>query len=221
VANVSHELKTPLTVVRGYAETLRSDDPPPETRQAFLGTMLANTARMQALIDDLLDLSRIESRAWVPEPADLEVASLAREVWRALGTRGNADTIAFSADAAPGAAIIHADAEGVRQILTNVLDNAARYTPSGGTVSVRTAREGTLVRIDVSDSGPGIPAEHLTRIFERFYRVDPARSRELGGTGLGLAIVKHLAEAHGGRVEALSRLGAGTTIRIYLPAGAA
>jgi signal transduction histidine kinase len=218
VANVSHELKTPLTVVRGYAETLRKDDPPPEVRAAFLDTMLANTARMQSLIDDLLDLSRIESRTWMPEPTEVAVEPLAREVWAALAGRGNAATIGFSAETSPAAGTLHADTEGVRQILTNVLDNAARYTPAGGTVRVRTAREGGMVRIDVSDTGPGIAAEHLTRIFERFYRVDPARSRELGGTGLGLAIVKHLAEAHGGRVEALSTLGHGTTIRIFLPA---
>ncbi len=219
VANVSHELKTPLTVVRGYAETLRKDEPPPEVRAAFLDTMLANTTRMQSLIDDLLDLSRIESHAWRPEPADVAVEPLARDVWAALGARGNAAAIDFSASPSPAAATVRADPEAVRQILTNVLDNAARYTPAGGRVRVGTTREDGLVRIDVSDNGPGISSEHLTRIFERFYRVDPARSRELGGTGLGLAIVKHLAEAHGGRVEAVSTVGAGTTIRIFLPAG--
>lgn len=218
VGNVSHELKTPLTVIRGYAETLRKDDPPAETRTAFLDTMLANTARMQSLIDDLLDLSRIESRAWRPEPADVAIEPLAREVWTSLGGRGNAATIDFGVESSGTAGSVHADAEAARQILTNVLDNAARYTPTGGQVRVRSARDGVMVRIDVTDSGPGMSPEHLTRIFERFYRVDPARSRELGGTGLGLAIVKHLAEAHGGRVEAVSSVGKGTTIRIFLPA---
>ena len=219
VANVSHELKTPLTVVRGYAETLRNDDPPAAVRLGFLNTMLANTARMQQLIDDLLDLSRIESRAWRPEPGVAAIEPLAREVWTALSARAGAAAIAFSTAIAPDAAEVRADPEGLRQIFTNVLDNAARYTPAGGRVTVRSAREGTEVRIEISDTGPGIPGEHLPRIFERFYRVDPARSRELGGTGLGLAIVKHLVEAHGGRVEALSTLGSGTTIRITLPAG--
>jgi len=217
VANVSHELKTPLTVIRGYAETLRSDDPPAEVRLGFLNTMLANTARMQQLIDDLLDLSRIESRTWRPEPAAVAIEPLAREVWTALNTRAGAAAIAFSTDIAPDAATVRADPEGLRQILTNVLDNAARYTPAGGRVTVRASREGGDTRIEIADTGPGIPGEHLPRIFERFYRVDPARSRELGGTGLGLAIVKHLVEAHGGRVEALSTLGAGTTIVIALP----
>jgi len=218
VANVSHELKTPLTVIRGYAETLRKDEPPPDVRTGFLDVMLANTTRMQQLIDDLLDLSRIESRAWRPEPATVALEPLAHEVWDGLAGKGNAASITFTMAVAPEAAAVQADTEAMRQILSNVLDNAARYTPAGGHVTVRTGRDGELVRIDVIDTGPGIPSEHLARIFERFYRVDPARSRELGGTGLGLAIVKHLVEAHGGRVSALSTLGQGTTIRITLPA---
>ncbi len=217
VANVSHELKTPLTVVRGYAETLRKDDPPVDVRSGFLDTMLSNTSRMQSLIDDLLDLSRIESRTWRPEPQAIEVDPMAREVWAGLAGRGNAERITFNTHAAANAARVSADPEALRQILTNVLDNAARYTPAGGRVDVRTHRDETMVRIDISDSGPGIPSDHLARIFERFYRVDPARSREMGGTGLGLAIVKHLVEAHGGHVEAISTMGNGTTIRIFLP----
>jgi signal transduction histidine kinase len=173
---------------------------------------------MQRLIDDLLDLSRIESRAWRPEPVEVALAPLAREVWASLGSRGHAAELAFATDLAAGADTVRADAEAVRQILTNILDNAARYTPPGGRVTVRTARDDGFVRLEIADTGPGIPSEHLPRLFERFYRVDPARSRELGGTGLGLAIVKHLTEAHGGRAEALSTLGTGTTIRLLLPA---
>ncbi|MFI5207642.1 MAG: ATP-binding protein [Gemmatimonadales bacterium] len=220
VANVSHELKTPLTVVHGYAETLRKDEPPADVRAGFLDTMLANTERMQRLIDDLLDLSRIESRTWTPQRERVAIGPLARDVWASLGGRGHAAQLAFEVALGARAEAVHADPEAMRQILTNVLDNAARYTPAGGRVRVETAREDGLVRVDIRDTGPGIPGEHLPRVFERFYRVDPARSRELGGTGLGLAIVKHLVEAHGGRVEALSTLGAGTTIRVHLPAGA-
>jgi two-component system phosphate regulon sensor histidine kinase PhoR len=182
--------------------------------------MLANTDRMQRLIDDLLDLSRIESRTWIPQPERVSLESLAREVWESLGGRGHAAQLAFDIAIGARAEAVDADPEAVRQILTNILDNAARYTPAGGRVKVETVREDGLVRLDVRDTGPGIPGEHLSRIFERFYRVDPARSRELGGTGLGLAIVKHLVEAHGGRVEALSALGQGTTIRVHLPAAA-
>jgi signal transduction histidine kinase len=217
VANVSHELKTPLTVVRGYAETLLKDDPAAEVRRGFLQVMLDNARRMQHLIDDLLDLSRIESGAWRPEPQPVALAPLAADVWQAVS--GEAGRLTFRTATAPDAATILADPEALRQILTNVLDNAARYTAPGGRVEVRAGREDGGVRIEISDTGVGIAGEHLARIFERFYRVDPARSRELGGTGLGLAIVKHLVEAHGGRVEAESVLGAGTTIRLVLPLG--
>jgi signal transduction histidine kinase len=217
VANVSHELKTPLTVVRGYAETLRQDDPPAAVRAQFLEAILANARRMQRLVDDLLDLSRIESGGWRPVPANVEIEPVAREVWFTLSAGRTGAETRLVVDTAADARTVWADPEGLRQILSNVLDNSLRHTPSGGTVTVRSMPEPSGVRLEIGDTGPGIPGEHLSRIFERFYRVDPARSRELGGTGLGLAIVKHLVEAHGGRVEALSTLGAGTTIRITLP----
>jgi signal transduction histidine kinase len=217
VGNVSHELKTPLTVVRGYAETLLNDDPPPEQRRRFLETMLANARRMQHLVDDLLDLSRIESGAWRPELADVPLEPLVAEVWASLREAAAAARLEFQATVAPEAASVRADPEALRQVLLNVLDNALRYTGTGGRIEVRAAREEEWLRIEVRDTGVGIPGEHLPRIFERFYRVDAARSRELGGTGLGLAIVKHLVEAHGGRVEAESALGVGTTVRLRFP----
>jgi signal transduction histidine kinase len=218
VANVSHELKTPLTVIRGYAETLQSGDPPPELRAQFLDTVLANARRMQQLVDDLLDLSRIESGSWRPEPVAVPLEPLARDVWSqvARGSRGVGRAV--QVECGPGAETVHADPEALRQVLTNILDNAVRHTPPGGTVTVCATHESGGTRLDISDTGPGIPSDHLPRIFERFYRVDPARSRELGGTGLGLSIVKHLVEAHGGRVEARSQLGAGTTITAIFPA---
>ncbi len=213
VANVSHELKTPLTVVRGYAETLAKDDTPPDTRRQFVDTMLANARRMQRLIDDLLDLSRIESGAWIPAPGVVTLEPAARDIWSGLK---HSARLVFAID--PDAAQVAADPDAVRQILTNILDNAARYTPPSGQITVAAKRAGDRVAIAVTDTGSGIPGEHLPRIFERFYRADPHRSREAGGTGLGLAIVKHLVEAHGGRVEAASTLGQGTTIRLTLPA---
>jgi len=219
VANVSHELKTPLTVVRGYAETLLGDEPPPDVRRGFLTSILANATRMQRLVDDLLDLSRIESGAWTPHPERVGVRAVAEQAWADAGRSGGGREQVFAIEIPEDAAEVEADPQALRQILGNVLENAARYTPAGGSVAVRARRLGGAVVIEVSDTGPGIPGEHLPRIFERFYRVDTARSRELGGTGLGLAIVKHLVEAHGGRVEAESQLGAGTTIRITLPLG--
>jgi signal transduction histidine kinase len=217
VANVSHELKTPLTVIRGYAETLQGGDQPPALRAQFLETILANARRMQQLVDDLLDLSRIESGGWRPEPADVPLEPLAREVWAQVARGPRGEGRAFQVECGPGADVVRADAEALRQVLSNILDNAVRHTPAGGTVVVRATHESGGTRIDVADTGPGIPSDHLPRIFERFYRVDPARSRELGGTGLGLSIVKHLVEAHGGHVEARSTLGAGTTITAVFP----
>jgi len=221
VANVSHELKTPLTVIRGYAETLLAEDAPDEVRRGFLEKVLANARRMQQLVDDLLDLSRIESRAWSPQPEPIALAPLVHDVWATLKPRADAAGVTFSADIATDAASLYADPRGARQVLLNVLDNAVRYTPGGGSVTVRAFRAADGVQLEITDTGIGIPGEHLSRIFERFYRVDAARSRELGGTGLGLAIVKHLVEAHGGRVGAESSLGGGTTIRIVFPEPAA
>jgi len=215
VANVSHELKTPLTVIRGYAETLAAEEVPADVRRDFMSKVLANARRMQQLVDDLLDLSRIESRAWSPQPERLALKPLVEEVWSSLKPRADAAQLTFTSRV--GGATLYADPQGARQVVLNVLDNAVRYTPPGGHVTVAAATEADGTRIEITDTGVGIPGEHLPRIFERFYRVDPARSRELGGTGLGLAIVKHLVEAHGGRVEALSTLGDGTTIRIFFP----
>ena len=216
VANVSHELKTPLTVIRGYAETLAGDDIPTDVRHDFVAKVLANARRMQQLVDDLLDLSRIESRAWSPHPERVALAPLVDEVWSTLQPRADAAHLTFASRV--GDVVLWADAQAARQTLLNVLDNAVRYTPDGGHVQVGAAASPAGVEIEIRDTGVGIPSEHLPRIFERFYRVDAARSRALGGTGLGLAIVKHLVEAHRGRVEAASALGSGTTIRIFFPA---
>jgi two-component system phosphate regulon sensor histidine kinase PhoR len=219
VANVSHELKTPLTSIAGYAETLAAEGAPGGEAQRFARTILKNAGRMQRLVDDLLDLSRIESGRWQPAPEPVDVAALAREAWAAFAERAVERRVTFSVDAA-GMGAIDADPHALRQIFTNLFDNALRHTPAGGriTVTARAAPGGAAVA--VTDTGSGIAAEHLPRIFERFYRADPGRSREEGGTGLGLAIVKHLVEAHGGRVEAQSTVGKGTTIAMFFPKGA-
>lgn len=216
VANVSHELKTPLTIVRGFAETLADDDPPAEIRRQFAESIAGNTRRMQRLVDDLLDLSRIESGGWVPEPESIEFATVLADV--VSTARGTADRKGIRLDVAitADAASLHADATALRQIVTNLVENAVRHTSAGG-VTLFTRRERDGVTVGVRDTGAGISAEHLPRIFERFYRVDPARSREQGGTGLGLSIVKHLAESHGGRVRAESVLGEGTVVTAWFP----
>jgi signal transduction histidine kinase len=215
VANVSHELKTPLTAIAGYAETLATESAD-EQATGFAQTIVDNARRMQRLVDDLLDLSRIESGGWEPQPRPIGVDAAAREAWRPFADR--AANLKIELETANDSTSVNSDPEALRQIFTNLFDNALRHTPSGGRIRVATQRAGHATVVRVSDTGSGIPADHLPRIFERFYRVDPGRSRQEGGTGLGLAIVKHLVEAHGGRVEAESELGRGTTILLYFPA---
>jgi len=221
VANVSHELKTPLTSISGYAETLLGDKPDAATSERFLEVILGNARRMQRLVDSLLDLSRIESGSWQPRVERVHVGAVARETWAGLAARGAARQVDFTIDADDPAPVdVQADADALRQVLTNLFDNALRYTPAGGRITCRARRDGDGVLVSVSDTGSGIGSDHLSRIFERFYRADASRSRDEGGTGLGLAIVKHLVEAHGGQVRATSELGRGTTISAWFPANA-
>ena len=217
VANVSHELKTPLTSISGYAETLLEDSADPEIRRRFLSTILANARRMQRLVDNLLDLAKLEAGHWQPDPEQIDLASMAREIWTDLRDRPTTGSVEFKVDVPGGAGSVFADPDAMGQVLTNLLDNALRYTPPGGQIVCTSRRENGGVVISVSDTGSGIAREHLPRIFERFYRSDPSRSRDEGGTGLGLAIVKHLVEAHGGRVSAQSERGVGTTISCWFP----
>jgi signal transduction histidine kinase len=218
VANVSHELRTPLTVIGGFAETLVSDDVPQLQRAQFAEAIRSNAERMRRIVDDLLDLSRIESGGWRPLPAIVDVRAIAEEIMDAVRSEARHEAISFSLDLAADAPSVFADPTALRQILVNLVSNAARHTPAGGTVTVFTRRTPEGTWLGVRDSGIGIAPEHLPRIFERFYRVDTARSREGGGTGLGLSIVRHLVEAHGGRVSAESEPGAGTTIAALFPA---
>ena len=216
VANVSHELRTPLTIVRGFAETLAGEDVPYEARRGFAQRILDNTHRMQRIVDDLLDLSRIESGGWVPNPNSIVIADVAGDVIAAARDAADKRGLELRTEIAPDAAVAFADATALRQVLGNLVDNAVRHTTAGQVVLfARRQERGVLV--GVRDTGIGIAAEHLPRIFERFYRVDPGRSREQGGTGLGLSIVKHLVEAHGGRVRAASELARGTEITAFFP----
>jgi len=218
VANVSHELRTPLTIVSGFAETLVQDDPPADSRRQFADRILGNTRRMQRIVDDLLDLSRIESGGWVPNPMTLDLLAVASDTIAAACDAADAKGLTLSVDIHPESAELFADATALRQVIGNLVDNAVRHTATGAVVIFSRPRPDGGVTVGVRDTGVGIPAEHLPRIFERFYRVDPGRSRAEGGTGLGLAIVKHLVEAHGGKVKAESVPGAGTTIMANFPA---
>ncbi|HET8771490.1 MAG TPA: ATP-binding protein [Gemmatimonadaceae bacterium] len=217
VANVSHELRTPLTVIGGFAETLTTEDVPAATQRQFAERILGNTRRMQRIVDDLLDLSRIESGGWLPNPEPIDLHALAAEVLAAVRDTATAKGLTLEADIAADAASVRADATALRQVLGNLVENAVRHTASGR-VRLSAVRHVDELVIAVRDTGSGIPAKHLPRIFERFYRVDPGRSRAEGGTGLGLSIVRHLVEAHGGHVRAESVEGVGTEITVRLPA---
>ncbi|MEX2109209.1 MAG: ATP-binding protein [Gemmatimonadaceae bacterium] len=216
VANVSHELRTPLTVIAGFTETLAEEGVPPEKRRQFSEMILSNTTRMQRIVDDLLDLSRIESGGWVPNPAVLDVETVVTDALSGIRSTAEAKGITLRASIDSSAREIYGDRTALRQILSNLLENAVRHTISGSVTVASSKRPGGL-ELSVSDTGGGIASEHLSRIFERFYRADSGRARESGGTGLGLAIVRHLVEAHGGKVEARSTEGVGTIITMFFP----
>ena len=220
VANASHELRTPLTSIRGFVEALEDGAvSEADTAQRFLGKIRVHADRMAALVEDLLELSRLESGERPPLWEKVVPSDVAEDVVVSFtGLAGRKEIALKRADG--GAPTIVTDADRLRRILENLVENAVKYTPAGGRVEVRSGPgpEGAAV-LEVKDDGPGIAAEHLPRIFERFYRVDKARSRELGGTGLGLAIVKHLAEGMGASVSVESVLGRGTSFRVHVPAG--
>jgi two-component system, OmpR family, phosphate regulon sensor histidine kinase PhoR len=216
VANVSHELKTPLTSVRGYAETLLEgglDDV--EHREDFVRVIRDQAARLQVLVEDLLSLAELERRdaQLRPDRFDLREA-VERQI---DGVRERAEHAGLALQLEPGPPVsLMAERVRIEQVLANLLDNAVKYTERGG-VTVRVGGVGKNVFVEVEDTGPGIPAAELPRIFERFYRVDKARSREKGGTGLGLAIVKHIVGLHHGEVDVRSAPGVGTVFRVELP----
>lgn len=214
VANVSHELKTPLTSVRGFAETLLEDDPPEELRRTFLSSIRANTLRLQDLVDDFLDLSRLESGGWVAQKEDVDLGPVVQDLWDSFHEGASALGLTFSLE---GDATVSADVQGVIQVFRNLIANAIRYTPEGGSITVEITEEGSVTQVEVRDTGIGIPASALPRVFERFFRVDSARGRAEGGTGLGLSIVRHLVGAMGGKVWAESEPGTGTSFFLILP----
>ncbi|HEY7897817.1 MAG TPA: ATP-binding protein [Gemmatimonadaceae bacterium] len=217
VANVSHELRTPLTVIGGFAETLAEPTLSDADRRRFAALIQSNTARMQRIVDELLDLSRIESGGWVPRPENVDVAAVAAEAIASVTKVAASNEVVTEAQVAKDARWVYADRTALRQVIGNLVENAVRHT-FHGTVTVFARRDDDgYTWLGVRDSGVGIAPAHLPRIFERFYRADSARSRESGGTGLGLAIVKHLVEAHGGQVRAESVLGRGTTVSASFP----
>jgi two-component system phosphate regulon sensor histidine kinase PhoR len=212
VANASHELKTPLTSIRGFAETLVDDDPEPELRRAFLSSILKNTVRLQNMVDDLLDLSRLESGGWVAQAQKVDLADLAEEAFESMEDKFGGRSFEVR-----GKGKGLGDPAGLIQVFRNLYENAIRHTDDEGAITVQVRKELDVIHVAVNDDGEGIPQVSLPRIFERFYRADSSRARDQGGTGLGLAIVRHLLSSMGGNVWAESELGRGTSINFTLP----
>ncbi|MDE2223503.1 MAG: PAS domain-containing protein [Candidatus Omnitrophica bacterium] len=218
VANVSHELKTPLTAIKGFVETLKTsgkDDLVVRTR--FLDIISKQTQRLENLVNDLLILSSIESHEvkmnFSAEPLGPIVTSVVTLHKKAMENKEHQLTINIPEDLPR----VLVDRQRIEQVFLNLLDNAVKFTPPGGKISVRARRESPYVCVEIQDSGIGIPPEHLSRVFERFYKIDKSRSRDINGTGLGLAIVKHIISTHQGKIEVESAVDQGTTFRIFLP----
>jgi two-component system phosphate regulon sensor histidine kinase PhoR len=218
VANVSHELKTPLASIKAYAETLRlgaiHDD---EHNVVFVARIEEQADRLYQLILDLLQIARLESGQELFEITNVPLAGVVEACTKRYADAATAKRISLEVTLPPEPLKVRADEEGLNTILDNLLDNAIKYTPEDGQVTIRWSAENSHVWLEVTDTGIGIAPQDQPRVFERFFRVHKARSRELGGTGLGLSIVKHLAQSFGGTVGIESRVGKGSTFRVKLP----
>ncbi len=225
VANVSHELRTPLASIKGYSETLLDGGfggitplDARDTARDFLRIIDKHATRMSRLIDDLLTLSRLESHQMTLVYAPVDVLELVLSTTAGFRKQAEVKGLTISVVMPDGLPKVSGDKDRIEQVVVNLLDNAIKYTPSGGSVKVSAGKTDGFVRVDVADTGIGIPADDMPRIFERFYRVDKARSREMGGTGLGLAIVKHIIQAHNGSLNVESRPGKGSTFSFSIKA---
>ena len=220
VANVSHELRTPLTSIKGFVETLLDGAlEEPKTARHFLEIISDETDRLNRLLNDLLCLSKIEAKQREISKVPVELDKLIANTVSILSPQARDKSITISVETKGPLPTIEADEDMIGQLMINLVDNAVKYTQEGGNIRITTESEKAGIRVAVSDTGIGIASDSVPRLFERFYRVDKARSREMGGTGLGLAIVKHILEVHGGSIEVASRLGQGSTFTFYLPSG--
>lgn len=220
VANVSHELRTPVAVIKGYAETLLDGalEGPPDSSRRFVEIIGHHAGRLTSLINDILTLSRLEGRDADLHLLPLDIVPVVEKVRMLLEDHAGGKGLSLKVSASGHIPRVLGDQGQLEQVLLNLLDNAVKYTPQGGSVTVTVRPEGARVAVVVADTGSGIPGKDLSRIFERFYRVDEARSREQGGTGLGLAIVKHIVQLHGGEIKVESEPGKGSVFTVCLPA---
>lgn len=218
VANVSHELRTPLTNIRSYAETLidNTGEMPPDMEKKFLGVILNESDRMTHIVQDLLTLSRFDSERGELKLSRFPFGEAVKDIYNAVYMEAQKHSHTLTLELEPGLPEILADRERVLQVMMNIVSNSIKYTPDGGHIDIYAGRKRDRVWMIVDDDGIGIPEEDRPRIFERFYRVDKARSRQSGGTGLGLSIAKEIVERHRGRITLLNKENPGLAIRLEL-----
>lgn len=218
VANVTHELKTPLTSIKGFAETLK-DVEDKETKDKFLDIIYVESERLARLINDILILSEIESREFSANIEKIDVVEAIKDITHIMDSYAKTKNIrlVYSGIKNDEKLFINGDYDKFKQMIINLIDNGIKYTNNDGKIEINMISKDKEVQISIQDTGIGISQEHIERLFERFYRVDKARSRSVGGTGLGLAIVKHIVLLLNGRIQINSKIGEGTTFTIYLP----
>jgi two-component system phosphate regulon sensor histidine kinase PhoR len=221
VANVSHELRTPVTSIRSAGESLEAALDRPEMARKFLDIIDRNGERLQVLVEDLLDLSRIESRQYSLSMEAIELSPFVKHVLALYTERAERASVSLQMEFAQPLPRVFADRRALEHVVSNLVDNALKYGAAGRIVHVSAVAQGDRLLLRVRDKGPGIPRVHLARIFERFYRIDAGRSRDMGGTGLGLSIVKNLAESMGGLASVESEEGVGTTFTVSLQSATA
>jgi two-component system phosphate regulon sensor histidine kinase PhoR len=217
VANVSHELRTPLTSILGYISALRDSITLPSPASSFVDTIERNAERMNNIVGDLLELSRIEAPGYRPNVSTFSMSGLIDEVRTSFAQMLGARQQSLLVQVPESADQWVADREAMGRILTNLVDNASKYSPDNSVITITSMHEGTDLALAVADAGVGVPEADRPRLFERFYRVDRGRSREMGGTGLGLSIVKHLAESHGGSARYEPNTPSGSRLIVQIP----
>lgn len=218
IANVSHELRTPLTNVKSYTETIvENGDIDEEDKTRFLGVVLSETDRMISIVKDLLVLSRLDSKKMDMNMVPFSMSEVIENIYNAMIIEVEKHSQHLEYEIADDLPLALGDKERIEQVMVNIVSNSVKYTPDGGDILVSASEDGDMISVKVTDNGMGVPKENLAHIFERFYRVDKARSREQGGTGLGLSIAKEIVETHGGTIDMQSEIGRGTTVTFTLP----
>jgi signal transduction histidine kinase len=217
ISNLSHDIRSPLTSIRGFLRAVLEGDVPPEKTDYYIGIVMDESERLIRLADNILDYSLTQERSVSLDKTDFDINGLIRRIALSFERRATEKNISLSCRFARETDMVRADAEKIGRVVYNLLDNAVKFIPEGGEITVETRAEGGMLRVCVSDDGPGIAPEELPRVFERFYKGDPSRNEDKKGSGLGLSIVKEIIRAHGGRITAENNPGGGCVFAFTLP----